>query len=115
MKSEQFSGRKWEPVKGGLHRIIKVFSGRQGMLYSEFKTKEVINIKDCKRLGKVTDFEFDECTGQICKIIVTGCCSFFDWFKCEPDYTIPYRDIKQIGPDIILVDVKEACGGSCRR
>ena len=40
------------------------------MLYSEFKSKEVINIKDCKRLGRVTDFEFDECTGQICKIIV---------------------------------------------
>lgn len=80
------------------------------MLYSEFRSKEVINIKDCKRLGKVTDFEFDECCGQIRKIIVSGGSSFFDWFKCEPDYTISYKDIKQVGPDIILVDVKE-CGG----
>ena len=81
------------------------------MLYSDFKCKEVINIKDCKRLGKVTDFEFDECTGQICKIIVScgGVGSFFDWFKCDSDYTIPYCDIKQVGPDIILVDVKGAC------
>ena len=68
------------------------------MLYSDFKSKEVINIKDCKRLGKVTDFEFDECSGQICKIIVACGCSVFDWFKCESDYTIPYRDIKQVGP-----------------
>ncbi len=83
------------------------------MLYSEFRTKEVINIKDCKRLGRVTDFEFDECSGQICKIIVSGGSSFFDWFKCEPDYTIPYHDIKQVGPDIILVDVKDGC--RCRR
>ncbi len=76
------------------------------MLYSDFRCKEVINIKDCKRLGKVMDFEFDECSGQICKLIVGSGTAFFDWFKCEPDYEIPYKDIRQIGPDIILVDVK---------
>ena len=109
IKSELFSGRKWEPQKESAHIIQQsVLMGRK-MLYSEFKSKEVINMKDCKRLGKVTDFEFDECTGQICKIIVAGGGSFFDWFKCEPDYVIPYKDIKQIGPDIILVDVKEHC------
>lgn len=80
------------------------------MLYSDFRAKEVINIKDCKRLGRVTDFEFDECGGQICKIIVSCGGSFLDWFRCEPDYEILYCDIKQIGPDIILVDVKEHCG-----
>lgn len=98
-----------EHIDNSVHIIQESVSGERKMLYSEFRSKEVINIKDCKRLGKVTDFEFDECTGQICKIIVSGCCSFFDWFKCEPDYTIPYRDIKQVGPDIILVDVKECC------
>ena len=87
------------------------FRGGKEMLYSDFKSKEVINIRDCKRLGKVTDFEFDECSGQICKIIVACGCSFFDWFKCEPDYIIPWCDIKQVGPDIILVEVK----GHCRR
>ncbi len=76
------------------------------MYYSDFKCKEVINIKDCKRLGRVTDFEFDECSGQICKITVSSGTAIFDWFKCEPDYVIPYKDIRQIGPDIILVDIK---------
>lgn len=76
------------------------------MYYSDFRCKEVINIKDCKRLGKVTDFEFDECSGQICKITVSSGAAFLDWFKCEPDYVIPYKDIRQIGPDIILVDIK---------
>ena len=79
------------------------------VLYTEFKSKEVINIKDCKRLGRVVDFEFDECGGQICKLIVSNGNSFLDWFKCEQDCTIPYRDIRQVGPDIILVDVRE-CG-----
>lgn len=83
------------------------------MRYSDFKAKEVINIKDCKRLGRVVDFEFDECSGQICRITVSCGFSFFDWFSCEPDYTIPYKDIRQVGPDIILVDVQEGC--RCRR
>jgi len=25
--------------------------------------------------------------------------------RCEADISIPYKDIKQIGPDIILVDI----------
>lgn len=39
------------------------------MLFSDFKEKEVINIRDCRRLGKVTDFEFDECKGCILSLI----------------------------------------------
>lgn len=100
-----------ETETGNVHKIKESVSGAERMLYSDFRKKEVINIKDCQRLGRVTDFEFDECSGQICKIIVSGCCGFLDWFNCEPDCTIPYCDIKQVGPDIILVDVK----GQCKR
>lgn len=75
------------------------------MLFSEFKSKEVINIRDCKRLGKVVDFDFDHCNGCIHKIIVPKCNNIWSYFKSEPDYVIPYKDIKQIGPDIILVDI----------
>ena len=42
------------------------------MLYSEFKSKDVININNCKKLGRVCDLEFDPCSGCICKIIVPG-------------------------------------------
>lgn len=77
------------------------------MLFSELKCKEVINIRDCKRLGKVCDFEFDHCTGCINKLIVPAC-GCFCFFKNEPDIVICYNQIKQIGPDIILVDIH--CG-----
>lgn len=87
-----------------MHKIKKR-SVMTDMLFSEFKAKEVINIKDCKRLGRVTDFEFDECNGQIYKLIVPAGTLICNVFRCEPDYIIPYRDIKQIGPDIILVDI----------
>lgn len=77
------------------------------MLFSELRAKEVINIRDCKRLGKVSDFEFDECNGCIHKLIVPGSSNkLLSFFQCEQcDYVIPYKNIKQIGPDIILVDI----------
>ena len=40
------------------------------MLFSELKCKDVINVRDCKKLGHVCDLEFDECSGCICKIMV---------------------------------------------
>ncbi len=76
------------------------------MLFSEFKNKEVINIRDCKRLGKVSDFEFDHCTGQIKKIMIPASGGFCNLFCNEPDCVICYNEICQIGPDIILVDIK---------
>lgn len=75
------------------------------MLFSELKCKDVINLRDCKKLGKVCDMEIDECTGRICKIMVPCGEKVLSFLRCEPDITIPWCDIKQIGPDIILVDI----------
>ncbi|MDR2045114.1 MAG: YlmC/YmxH family sporulation protein [Clostridium sp.] len=75
------------------------------MRYSEFRCKDVINIKDCRRLGRVTDFEFDDC-GCIHSIIIPGGNKLFSFLHCEQDIIIPYKDIRQIGPDIILIDIK---------
>ena len=75
------------------------------MRFSDLKAKDVINLRDCKKLGRINDLEFDECCGQICKVIVPGGNKFCNFFNTEPDYCIPYKDIKQIGPDIILVDI----------
>ncbi len=75
------------------------------MLFSEFKCKEVINLRDCKQLGKVGDLEFDERNGCIHKILIPRGNKWESFFKCQDDYVIPFRDIKQIGPDIILVDI----------
>lgn len=76
------------------------------MLYSELKCKDVVNIRDCKKLGRVCDMEFDECEGCICKIMVPGSNRLLNFLGCEGEICIPFRDIKQIGPDIILVDIR---------
>lgn len=75
------------------------------MRFSDFRKKEVISIKECKRLGHVCDLEFDECCGKIQKIIVPGCKGLWGFMKEEPVTVIPFQCIRQIGPDIILVDI----------
>lgn len=77
------------------------------MLFSELRNKDVINVKDCRKLGRVCDLEFDECKGCICKIMVPGCNKMLSFLRCEPDIEIPYRNICQIGPEVILVDIKD--------
>lgn len=72
----------------------------------ELKQKEVINIKDCKRLGFVGDVDFDMCTGCLLAIIVPGPGCFCGFLGREKEYIIPFCDICQVGEDIILVDVK---------
>lgn len=70
----------------------------------DFKHKEVINIKDGKRLGHVQDVTADLKTGTITSIIVPGSTSFFNIFYSGNDIIIPWENITCIGEDIILVD-----------
>ena len=70
----------------------------------DFKHKEVINIKDGRRLGYVQDVTADFKTGNIKEIIVPGNNNFFNIFSAGRELTIPWNSIKVIGEDIILVD-----------
>lgn len=75
------------------------------MRICELKQKEIINCKDCERLGYVCDVEFDVCTGCIIALIVPGPCKIWGILGRDQEYVIPWKCIKQIGTDIILVDV----------
>ncbi len=72
---------------------------------SEIQKKEVINISDGRRLGFVYDVEVDLATGKIGSIIVPGETKMFGLFGKYEDYVIPWKEIKKIGDDIILVDL----------
>ena len=41
------------------------------MLYSEIRKKEVVNMRDCRKLGRVVDIDIDECNGCIRRIKVS--------------------------------------------
>lgn len=71
----------------------------------DFKRKEVINLKDGKRLGYVQDVNADFKTGTITELIVPGNTKFFNIFSNGNDVIIPWTSIKVIGEDIIIVDI----------
>ena len=70
----------------------------------DFKWKEVINIKDGKRLGFVQDVTADFKTGTISEIIVPGNTKIFNIFSSGNELVIPWSSITTIGDDVILVD-----------
>ena len=71
----------------------------------DFKHKEVVNIKDGKRLGFVQDVNADLESGLITSIIVPGNSKFISFFSTNNDIVIPWQNIKCIGDDIILVEL----------
>ena len=70
-----------------------------------FKQKEVINIRDGRRMGFVQDVEADFDNGAITAIIVQGTGKFFNMGN-KNDVVIPWDCIKRIGEDTILVDTE---------
>jgi YlmC/YmxH family sporulation protein len=75
------------------------------MRMCELKQKEVINCRDGERLGYVCDLEFDVQTGIITQLIVPGPCKIWGILGRDHEYVINYCSIKQIGTDVILVDI----------
>ena len=71
----------------------------------DFKHKEVVNIKNGKRLGYVQDVCADLETGTITSIIVPGNSKLINIFASTNEIVIPWQNIKCIGDDIILVEI----------
>ncbi len=72
----------------------------------DLKEKEVINVCDCRRLGFVSDVVFEFPSGHIAAFIVPGPGPICGIFGRDTEYVIPFSCVRQIGGDIILVDVK---------
>ena len=70
------------------------------MRFCELKCKEVVNACDGKRLGYIVDLILDAIiipkTGKMC-----------GFFSDGSEYIIPFRCVKKIGEDIILVEIHE--------
>ena len=77
--------------------------------FTDLHCKEVICIRDGRRLGFVSDARIELPEGRVCAIVVPGPCRGLGLIRRE-DYVIPWDRIRRIGPDIILVDaVPEEC------
>ena len=84
--------------------------------FCDLRCKEVICLRDGRRLGFVSDARIELPEGHIMALIVPGRCRFFGLLGNKNDYLIPWHCIRRIGPDIILVDVKpEECCIPCKK
>lgn len=78
-----------------------------GIRLCELKEKEVINICNCKKLGCIVDLVLNVCDGCVQAIIVPGPGRVCGFLGTDSEYVIPWRCIKKIGPDIVLVEICE--------
>ncbi len=70
--------------------------------YSELRTKEVVNLQNGARLGKIIDMIVD-CNGKnVLGVVVPGIKKLF---KSGEDIFIPWCNISKIGSDVILVSL----------
>lgn len=76
------------------------------MRFTQLQCKEVICVRDGRRLGFVTDVMVEVPEGKVCAIVVPGPCRFLGIAGRHEDFVIPWDCIRRIGPDIILVDTK---------
>ena len=73
----------------------------------KLKNKEVINIRDGRSLGFVSDIEVDLDKGVIDGIIIPGARGLFGFFsKGEEDLVIKWERVTTVGDDVILVDLE---------
>lgn len=56
-------------------------------------------------MGFVCDLEFDSCTGCVKYLIVPGPGCICGIFGKEKEYVIPFCKVRQIGEDIVLVEI----------
>lgn len=73
--------------------------------FCELKGKEVINVVDGKRLGRIIDIVFDTRFGRVLGIVVPAYNKSWNIFKSSDDIFIPFNCICKFGDDAILVQI----------
>ena len=78
------------------------------MTLSELRTKEVIDVHDGKRLGRVMDLEFCPQSSRVTALVVPAETSFLQSLRGEKcGLVISWESISRIGDDVILVSVPQ--------
>ena len=74
------------------------------MRISDIMEKEIINVKNGKKLGFITDIYLDVENGKVSSFSITGSSGNFFSRGAEID-TVFWRDILRIGCDTIIVSI----------
>lgn len=79
------------------------------MRWTELLGREIINLDDGAKLGKVgdADLAFDPETGAIDSVVIAGRRSF-GWLGFRSPVTVPWEAIRRLGPEVVLVEMSAA-------
>lgn len=73
------------------------------MRLADLQVKDIVNVKDGKRLGRIIDAEIDH-EGKIVYFVVEQK-KLFRFFSSSPEVNITFNQIVKIGEDVILVEL----------
>lgn len=74
--------------------------------FCDLRQKEVVNVCDGKRLGRVIDMVISLNTCKVLGVVVPGNRKIFN---TREDVFIPWRNIQKIGADVLLVQLTVSC------
>ncbi len=73
------------------------------MRLADLQRKDVVSLKDGRRLGRIIDVEIDG-LGNI-EYLVIEPKRFFRFFTSTEETTVTFKQINKIGEDVILVEI----------
>lgn len=73
------------------------------MFFSELCLKDVVNVVDGEKLGKIIDVDIDTVDGKIISITVSKHLKLNKFFN-KNEIIIPYKQVVKIGGEIIIVN-----------
>jgi len=71
--------------------------------FLDFSAKEVVNIRDGRRLGRVVDLQMNLTSGQVTAVVVMDE-KRKGFFRSRDEYIVPWAQICKVGDDVILVE-----------
>lgn len=74
------------------------------MFLQDLQSKDVVNVVDGTKLGKVTDLEIDAVSGKILSVIVSNNSRLFSFFNANNQVNIQWSQIVKIGGEVIIVN-----------
>lgn len=86
-----------------------------GLTLRDIHAKDVIQMKTGENLGRIDDFVFDESTAQVESVILRGRIRLFGLLGRDEDLVIPWKALKSIGTDVIMVDADVPPAAAPRR
>lgn len=74
------------------------------MLLGDLQSKDVVNVVDGSKLGKISNLEIDPLNGKILSITVQTNLRLANFFSGNNNVIIPWNQIVKIGGEVVIVN-----------